>query len=91
MRNHKLLRLGRLGWLLFVVVVPLVPILLLPNLAIATPAVNKQVHSAVVTPTIQMTYHVVQQDVKRLGINIGVHNQYGASQLLKNLILNPGF
>ena len=90
MRNHKLLRLGRLGWLLFVVVVPLVPILLLPNLAIATPAINKQVHSTVVTPTIQMTHHVVQHDVKRLGINVGVHNQYGASQLFKNVIVNPG-
>lgn len=28
---------------------------------------------------------------KRLGINTGAHDQYGAAQILKNLIPNPGF
>ena len=30
-------------------------------------------------------------DVKRLGINVGSHSQWGAAQILKNLIANPGF
>ena len=31
------------------------------------------------------------ENVKRLGLNIGDHTQYGAAQYLKNLIPNPGF
>ena len=34
---------------------------------------------------------VKRADVKPFGINIGFHNRYGASQILKNLIINPGF
>ena len=31
------------------------------------------------------------EDTKRLGINLGGHDRFGASQILKNFIINPGF
>ena len=89
-RNYPRLRLGRLGWLLFISFIPLLPILLFPNLAIAQ-FENNQQNGAENTPIVTVTNEVVQSNVKRFGLNLGVHNQYGASQLLKNLIINPGF
>lgn len=35
---------------------------------------------------------VVKRDgVKPIGVNLGAHRQYGANQILKNFIVNPGF
>ncbi|MGB1253433.1 MAG: hypothetical protein ACPG8W_22660 [Candidatus Promineifilaceae bacterium] len=67
------------------------PILLFPNLAIAQLEQPERSPDAVITPTITLVDEVVHADMKRLGVNLGVHNQYGASQLLKNFIVNPGF
>ncbi|HFC11780.1 MAG TPA: hypothetical protein ENJ56_02970, partial [Anaerolineae bacterium] len=44
-----------------------------------------------VVTTILIEDQVVLPNAKRLGINLGVHDQFGASQLLKNVITNPGF
>ena len=41
--------------------------------------------------TIKIENTVVQPNVKRLGINIGSYDQFGAAQYLKNLLPNPGF
>ena len=41
--------------------------------------------------TIEIRDEVRVPDVKRLGINIDSHSQWGAAQILKNLITNPGF
>ncbi len=41
--------------------------------------------------TIQITDDVLLEQPKNLGINIGFHDQFGASQILKNLLPNPGF
>lgn len=43
------------------------------------------------TTTIRITNDIIAEKPKRLGINIGFHNQYGSSQILKNVIVNPGF
>ncbi len=40
---------------------------------------------------ITITDDVKVADVHPFGINIGFHNRFGASQLLKNVIVNPGF
>ena len=41
----------------------------------------------------KITIHpdVNRPKVKRFGINIGYHEQFGAAQILKNVIVNPGF
>jgi hypothetical protein len=41
--------------------------------------------------TITVTDEVIVPQAKRLGINLGHHDRWGAGQLLKNLISNPGF
>ena len=41
--------------------------------------------------TVVVEDDVLLEDVKKLGVNLGKHDQYGASQLLKNVITNPGF
>jgi hypothetical protein len=41
--------------------------------------------------TITVTDDILVSDVKRIGINIGSRNRWGAGQFLKNLIDNPGF
>ena len=54
----------------------------------------KPVSAETTTPlatTITIRDDVRQADVRRFGINLGAHDRYGASQLLKNLIINPGF
>ena len=43
------------------------------------------------TTTIKVSNTVVLPNAKRLGLNVGYHDQFGASQILKNLIPNPGF
>lgn len=45
------------------------------------------------TPVTDVTVSntVLQPGVKRLGINIGGHDRWGASKILKNIIPNPGF
>ena len=40
---------------------------------------------------IEFTNEVLHHNVKRLGLNLGLHNRYESAQLLKNLIVNPGF
>jgi len=42
-------------------------------------------------PVITVTDRVVVPGVKRLGINLGGRTQYGAAQIIKNIIPNPGF
>lgn len=42
-------------------------------------------------PTVVVTDEVLVPGVKRFGINLGGRTQYGAAQILKNLIPNPGF
>lgn len=41
--------------------------------------------------TIVITDSVLQQEVRRLGINVGARSWWGAAQHVKNLIDNPGF
>ena len=41
--------------------------------------------------TVTITPEILQQHVKRFGINIGSRNRWGGAQFLKNLIDNPGF
>ena len=41
--------------------------------------------------TVTITDSVILPNAKRLGINAGRYDQYGAGQILKNLIPNPGF
>ena len=41
--------------------------------------------------TLQISQTARLTGAKRLGINLGSHSQWGASQLLKNIIVNPGF
>ncbi|MDX9758739.1 MAG: hypothetical protein RBU27_06225 [Bacteroidota bacterium] len=41
--------------------------------------------------TIVITDSVLQQDVRRFGINVGARSWWGAAQHIKNLIDNPGF
>ena len=43
------------------------------------------------TTVVSVEDNVWLYDVKKLGINLGAPDQYGSSQLLKNIILNPGF
>ncbi len=40
---------------------------------------------------IDVAPEIALPNAKRLGINIGAPDQYGAAQFLKNLIVNPGF
>ena len=42
-------------------------------------------------PMVTVTDTVVVPNVKRFGINLGGRSQYGASQIIKNIIPNPGF
>jgi len=42
-------------------------------------------------PTIIVTDTVLVPEVKRFGINLGARTQYGAAQIIKNIIPNPGF
>lgn len=42
------------------------------------------------TPTLHINTSPVVTDVKPFGINIGSHDRFGASQILKNVIVNPG-
>ncbi|HFC11492.1 MAG TPA: hypothetical protein ENJ56_01515, partial [Anaerolineae bacterium] len=44
-----------------------------------------------VTTTINVQSTVEVANARKLGINIGTHDRFGASQLLKNVIINPGF
>ena len=41
--------------------------------------------------TLQISETVRLSGAKRLGMNLGSHSQWGAEQLLKNVIVNPGF
>ncbi|MCX7020669.1 MAG: hypothetical protein NTW26_00075 [bacterium] len=41
--------------------------------------------------TIAISDEVLVTGVKRLGLNVGARSQYGAGQIIKNLIHNPGF
>ena len=43
------------------------------------------------TTTITVSDTIIKEDVKRLGINIGSQNRFGAAQILKNIVVNPGF
>jgi hypothetical protein len=43
------------------------------------------------TPAITIHDRVAVSQVKRFGVNIGYHDRFGAAQLFKNLIVNPGF
>ncbi|MGB1250315.1 MAG: hypothetical protein ACPG8W_06760 [Candidatus Promineifilaceae bacterium] len=43
------------------------------------------------TTRINITSQPVVQGTKKFGINVGARDQYGAAQLLKNLVPNPGF
>ncbi len=61
----------------------------------ATPTVTP---TATATPTVTIpasTVTILDQvqapAVKRLGLNLGSHDRWGAAQILKNLIANPGF
>ena len=40
---------------------------------------------------VRVTNKVIKRGVKRFGINVGARTQWGASQIDKNLFLNPGF
>ncbi|MCL4691539.1 MAG: hypothetical protein KJ060_03405 [Candidatus Hydrogenedentes bacterium] len=42
-------------------------------------------------PTVIVTDKVLIPGVKRFGINLGGRTQYGAAQIIKNIIPNPGF
>lgn len=44
-----------------------------------------------VVTTIIVEDNVILDDAKRLGVNLGKHDQFASSQLLKNVITNPGF
>lgn len=55
----------------------------------ATAATTQQTSSP--ATTIKVTDTVLLPNAKRMGLNVGYHDQFGASQLLKNLIPNPGF
>ena len=41
--------------------------------------------------TVTVTDKVLQPYTKRMGINVGFYDQFGAAQFMKNLIPNPGF
>lgn len=41
--------------------------------------------------TVIVEEEIFVENPKHLGINLGTHDQFGASQLLKNVITNPGF
>ncbi len=47
--------------------------------------------SAENTTKINISQDVVVPNAKKLGINLGSHDRYGANQILKNVIVNPGF
>ena len=56
------------------------------------PTLNKQQpQSDENITTIQWSDQVVVANAKRLGINVGSWDQFGAAQLMKNMIPNPGF
>lgn len=42
-------------------------------------------------PLVVIHSRAAVRNVKRFGVNIGHHDRFGAAQLLKNLIVNPGF
>lgn len=57
-----------------------------------TPAINNQPTQTDANITsIQWTDQVLVGNAKRLGLNIGSWDQFGAAQLMKNMIPNPGF
>ncbi len=64
----------------------LLPFLLLGGLIWLVP-----VSAETTTPTLTVNPQAIVTDVKPFGINIGAHNPFGSSQILKNVILNPGF
>ncbi|MGB1253679.1 MAG: hypothetical protein ACPG8W_23915, partial [Candidatus Promineifilaceae bacterium] len=41
--------------------------------------------------TVKITDNVLLKNSKRMGINVGYYDQFGAAQFMKNLIPNPGF
>ncbi len=61
------------------------------NLAQAeTPSLAMNEQNSTPIP-ITVSDEVIQSEVKRLGINLGHIDQFGAAQLMKNIIKNPGF
>lgn len=65
----------------------LLPLLLFAGLRWLLP-VSAQ---SVANPTLTVGSTPIVQDVKPFGINIGAHNPFGSAQILKNVIVNPGF
>ncbi len=62
-----------------------------PNQASATDTssiMNEQSNTPI---QINVSDDIVQPNVKKLGINLGHIDQFGAAQLMKNIIKNPGF
>lgn len=53
--------------------------------------VSASAQSNIPTTVVTVEDNVWLYDVKKFGINIGAPDRYGASQILKNVIHNPGF
>ncbi len=61
------------------------------QISAATQTTPSQQGNTASATTLTVTNQVALYGAKRLGINIGKYDQYGAAQFLKNLIPNPGF
>ncbi len=80
-------KIHRLCFLLLPLCLMLAVIWLLP---VSADSSQQRAQANLNTPTFQINTAPVITDVKSFGINIGAHDRYGASQILKNIIINPG-
>ena len=57
----------------------------------APPRVGYQVESALPYTIVEVKDRVLVGGAKNFGINVGARDQFGAAQIIKNIIPNPGF
>ena len=66
-------------------------LLLMVVFSVRSGDVSAETTTPTTNTTVAISEQVVLPDAKRLGINLGSHDHAGASQILKNVIVNPGF